>query len=118
MSSNQRSLRVAQSIKRELADMIRKDIKDERLGGIVSITDVECTNDLRSVRIFISVFGDEEKREGTMAALNDQAGHIRGALCRRLGLRFAPELQFKLDDSLERGARVTDILSKISRGEL
>jgi ribosome-binding factor A len=118
MSSNQRSLRVAQSIKRELADMIRKDLKDERIKGIVSITDVECTHDLRAARVFISVFGDEQQREGTMAALNNELGRIRGELCRRLGLRFAPELSLKLDDSLERGARVTDLLGKISRGEV
>jgi ribosome-binding factor A len=116
--NNQRSLRVAQSIKRELADMIRKDIKDERVGGIVSITDVECTQDLRAAKVFISVFGDQETRERTMAALQDECGRIRGELCRRLGLRFAPELTIKLDDSLERGSRVTDLLGKIQRGEL
>jgi ribosome-binding factor A len=116
--NNQRSLRVAQSIKRELADMIRKDIKDQRIAGIVSITDVELTHDLRSARAFVSVFGEKEQQDGTLAALNDQAGHIRGELCRRLGLRFAPELSFKLDDSLERGARVSDLLGKISRGEV
>lgn len=114
----QRALRVAQSIKRELADMIRKDLKDERIGGIVSITDVECTPDLRAAKVYISVFGDKEQQEGTIAALKEEVGHIRGELCRRLGLRFAPELSLKLDDSLERGARVSDILGKISRGEL
>jgi ribosome-binding factor A len=118
MSSNQRSLRVAQSIKRELAEIIRKDIKDPRIGGIVSITDVECTQDLRNARVFISVFGDQPVRESTMVALNEQVKHIRGELCRRLGLRFAPEMTLKLDDSLERGARVTDLLGKISRGEV
>src|SRR6267154_1763200 len=97
--NNQRSLRVAQSIKRELADMIRKDIKDQRVAGLVSITEVECTHDLRSARAFVSIFGEKEQQESTMAALNDEAGRLRGELCRRLGLRFAPELVFKLDDS-------------------
>jgi ribosome-binding factor A len=53
-----------------------------------------------------------------MSALKEEVGRIRGELCRRLGLRFAPELSLKLDDSLERGSRVSDILGKISRGEL
>lgn len=114
----QRALRVSQSIKREMSDMIRKDLKDERIKGIVSVTDVECTADCRSARIFISVFGDEENKKSTMEALNEQVGFMRGELCRRLGLRFAPELHLKLDDSLERGAKVTDLLGKIARGEV
>lgn len=118
MPSNQRSLRVAQSIKRELSEIFLKDLKDERITGIVSITDVECTADLRSARVFVSIFGEEAQREATFAALKEKVPQIRGEICRRLGLRFAPELNLKLDDSLERGARVSDILSKISRGEL
>jgi ribosome-binding factor A len=116
--TNQRAIRVAQSIKRELADMIRKDMKDPRIAGIVSITEVEMTGDLRNARVFVSIFGSDEQRDGTMTALNEKVGQIRGELCRRLGLRFAPEMTLKLDDSLERGSRVTDILGKISRGEL
>ncbi len=116
--TQQRAVRVSQSIKRELSDMIRRDVKDARISGLVSITEVECTSDLRNARVFISVFGTDEQKQSTMAALQDQAGHIRGELCRRLSLRFAPEMTFKLDDSLERGAKVTDILGKISRGEV
>jgi ribosome-binding factor A len=115
--SIQRALRVSQSIKRELSDMIRH-LKDDRIGGIVSITEVECTSDCRSARVFISIFGEEEQRKRTMEALNDQVGFIRGELCRRLKLRFAPELHLKLDDSLERGSKVTDLLGKIARGEV
>lgn len=116
--SIQRALRVSQSIKREFSDIIRRDLKDERIGGIVSITEVECTSDCRSARVFISIFGDEEQKKKTMEALNEQVGYIRGELCRRLGLRFAPEMHLKLDDSLERGSKVTDLLGKISRGEV
>ena len=116
--SQQRALRVSQSIKRELSDMILRDLKSERIKGIVSITDVESTSDCRSVKVFISVFGSEEERTGTLEALTEKVGFIRGEICRRLQLRFAPELQFKLDDSLERGAKVSDLLGKISRGEV
>ena len=113
-----RSLRVSQLIKRELADILRRDLKDERIGGIVSITDCEVTGDCRSARIFISVFGDESTQTGTMEAINKHAGYIRGEICRRLGLRFAPEMSFKLDNSLERGAQVSELIAKISRGEI
>lgn len=116
--ATQRSLRVSQSIKRELAAMLMKDLKDERISGLVSIVDVELTQDCRSAKVYVSVYGDDEAQNGTMEALTENIGTIRGEICRRLRLRFAPELQFKLDKSLERGARVSEILGKISRGEV
>jgi ribosome-binding factor A len=113
-----RSLRVAQSIKRELSDMLLRDIKDERIAGLISITDVECTADCRSARIYISVYGDDKAQGDTLEALKEHGGKIRGQLCRRLQLRFAPEISFKLDKSLERGARVSELISRISKGEI
>ena len=117
--SAERALRVAQSIKKELAEMIRRDLKDPRLSvsGLISITEVECSPDLRAVKVFVSIFGQGD-RQAIMDALNEQAGYIRGEICRRLKLRFAPELSFKLDDSLGRGSKVADLLGKISRGEV
>ena len=116
--STPRNLRVAQSAKKELSELIQRDLKDERVGGIVSITDVETSTDCRRMKVFVSVFGNEAQQQGTIDALNDHSGTIRGEIGRRLRLRFAPELSFKLDNSLERGARVTDLLGKIARGEV
>ncbi len=113
-----RHLRVAQAIKREVSSIIQRDLKDDRIGGIVSVTDVESSNDCRRAKIFISVFGEEEKQQSTMEALTAHSGAIRGELCRRLGLRFAPEISFHLDISLERGANVSALLNKIARGEV
>jgi ribosome-binding factor A len=62
--------------------------------------------------------GDQTVQDNTMAALNDHVGYIRGEICRRLHLRVAPEMVFKLDTSLERGAKVSDLINKISRGEI
>ena len=119
MKSYNRSDRISQQIKRELAEMIqRNEIKDDRIGGLVSITNVDVSGDLRNVKVYFSVFGEEEQKIGTLAALESAAGYLRGELCRRLGTRFAPELVFKLDDSLERGDRVTELLEKIKREEL
>lgn len=116
--STQRSLRVAQQIKRELSEIIRRNLKDERVAGLVSITDVDCSVDCRAAKIFISVYGDKTQQDSTIEALNNNLGFIRGEIGRRLQLRFAPELFFKLDDSLERGAKVSELLAKISRGEI
>ena len=113
-----RHLRVAQQIKRELSAIIQRDLKDDRIGGLVSITDVECSDDCRRARVFISVFGEPDKQASTMDALNDHTGAIRGEICRRLHLRVAPEMMFKLDTSLERGANVSELINKISRGEI
>jgi ribosome-binding factor A len=113
-----RSLRVAQSIKREVSEILRRDLKDERIAGVVSITDVDCAADCRSARIYVSIYGDDQVQGDTLEVLKEHIGKIRGELCRRLQLRFAPEINFKLDKSLERGARVSELISRISKGEI
>lgn len=119
MKSFNRSDRIAQQIKRELAEMIQRgDLKDDRIGGLVSVTHVEVSGDLRNVKVFFSVFGEESQKIGTLAALDSAKGFLRGEICRRLGIRFAPELVFKLDDSLEEGQRITELLDKISKNEI
>lgn len=119
MKSYNRSDRVSQQIKRELSEIIqRNEIKDDRIGGLVSITEVMVSGDLRNVKVYFSVYGEESQRVGTLAALEEATGFLRGELCRRLGIRFAPELVFKLDDSLERGHRITELLDKIKRKEV
>ncbi|KAF0193612.1 MAG: ribosome-binding factor A, partial [bacterium] len=111
--------RISQQIKRELSEMIqRSEIKDDRIGGLVSITNVTVSGDLRNVKVYFSVYGEEAQRIGTLAALEGATGFLRGELCRRLGIRFAPELVFKLDDSLERGDKITELLEKIKRKEV
>ena len=118
MKSYNRSDRISQQIKRELSEIIqRNEIKDDRIGGLVSITNVRVSGDLRNVKVFFSVYGEESQKVGTLAALEEATGFLRGELCRRLGIRFAPELVFQLDDSLERGDRITELLEKIKRDE-
>jgi ribosome-binding factor A len=116
--STPRNLRVSQAMKRELSEIIMRDLKDARIGGLVSITEVECTADCHSARVYVSVYGEEAQQLSTIEALNDRVGLIRGEIGRRLRLRLAPEISFRLDDSLERGARVTELIARISRGEV
>lgn len=119
MKSYNRSDRIGQQIKRELSEIIqRNEIKDDRLGGLISITEVVVSGDLRNVKVYFSVYGEEAQKIGTLAALEGATGFLRGELCRRLGIRFAPELTFKLDDSLERGQRITELLEKIKKKEV
>ena len=119
MKSYNRSDRISQQIKRELSAIIqRNEIKDDRISGLVSITEVIVSGDLRSVKVYFSVYGEEAQKVGTLAALESAAGFLRGEICRRLGMRFAPELVFKLDDSFERGQKVTELLEKIKNKEV
>lgn len=109
--------RVAQRIKREAADILETTLRDPRLGGMLSITDVEVTHDLSLARVYVSILEQGPAREQAMEALERAAGFVRRQLASRLGLREVPELRFLLDTSMERGARVEEILRKLAAGE-
>jgi ribosome-binding factor A len=79
----------------------------------VTITDVEMPGDLRSARIYFSCLGTEAERELAEAALDRAAGYLRREVTRRCGLRYAPELTFRFDETLERGARIEELLAKV-----
>jgi ribosome-binding factor A len=113
-----RTERVRKALIREVSLLLQTSIKDPRLSGIVSVTDVELSNDCKYAKVFISVFGSEEDQKNTMIAVESSSGYIRSEVGKKLSMRFTPEITFKIDDSLERGARVTSLLNKISRGEI
>src|SRR5690606_38272901 len=92
-------------------DIIRT-LKDPRL-GFVTVTDVEVSNDLSHVRVFFSVYGDEETRRQSEEGLRAARGAIRSELGRRIRLRLTPEIDFRFDASLERGARIDQLLEEI-----
>lgn len=114
-----RSDRVRKAIMREVSDIIAHAIKEPRLANVlISVTDVEVTHDLRFARIFVSVLGEEETRNEIMDILKEAQPKVRSELGGRVRLRYTPEIDIRLDDSLERGARVTQILDQIARGEV
>ena len=94
--------------------IIRTEIKDPRVAGLVSVTDVEVTNDLSYAKVFISKYGNETSRLEALEGLEKAAGFIRGELSKRLKMRYVPEIIFKLDDSLEYGAKIETILHQIN----
>jgi ribosome-binding factor A len=109
--------RVGQKMRREIADILENKLRDPRLGSMVSITDVEVTQDLSFARVFVSTLQSGPEREVLLEALNSAAGFVRHELRPRLGLREVPEVRFVIDESIERGARVDEILRKIEKGE-
>ena len=109
--------RVAELMKREIAGILGQELRDPRLSSMVSVTEVEVTKDLSFARVFVSMLAEGEERERALEALQRAAGFIRHQLAPRLGLREVPELRFVHDASIERGARVEEILKKLERGE-
>lgn len=104
--------KVSRLLKEELSRIIREEINDPRL-GFISITDVELTPDLKAATIFISAYGTEEERTASMTVLDRASSFLRGELSRQIDMRYTPELHFQLDTSLERGARIFDLLHQI-----
>ena len=113
-----RNERVRKTIMKEIADIIRKNIKDPRIAGVVSIIDIEMSHDNSYAKVYFSVFASDEAKAQTILALEDNTSKIRFELGKRVRLRHTPELRFIPDDSLERGTKVTELINKISRGEL
>ena len=109
--------RVGQMMRREIADILEHRLRDPRLGSMLSISDVEVTQDLTFARVYVSTLQAGDERERVLETLKAAAGFARHELRPRLGLREVPEVRFVFDESIERGARVDEILRKIERGE-
>jgi ribosome-binding factor A len=108
--------RIARLLKEELSLIIRREIDDPRL-GLITITGVEVTPDLRIAHVYISVYGEPEAQAASMSVLERASKFLRGALGRTIELRYTPELHFHLDTSIERGARIFELLHEIEKEE-
>ncbi len=108
--SNPRAYRVADQIQRELADIIRSEVRDPRLPALVTISAVNVSRDLAVATIFITLV-DAAEQSVAIEVLNRAIGFLRTELARRMKLRSVPQLKFKYDDSIERGQQM-DLLIK------
>ena len=113
-----RNERVRKALIREISDIIFRELKDPNICAMVSITDVEVTGDNSSAKVYYSVFGNDDIKKKTIAALERHVGKIRYEVGKRIRLRKTPLLTFIPDDSLEHGAKMTELINKIERGEL
>lgn len=107
-----RNQRVAEQMKKEIADIVRTQVKDPRV-GFATITHVEVAGDLQHAKVYVSVLGDEDAKRNTMDALTRSSGFIRGEVSRRLRMRVTPELGFKLDESGEYSTHIESVLRQI-----
>jgi ribosome-binding factor A len=104
--------RVAEQIRGVLADLIRDDLRDPRI-GFVTLTGVALSPDLKQARVFVSRLGSESERAAAVEALNHAAPFLRRSLADRARLRFTPGLRFVSDATLERGSRVEALIQEI-----
>lgn len=114
MSSNQRAARVGEEMREILSGLIREGLKDPRV-GFVSIVKVEVAGDLRHAKCFISVLGDEKKKKESLKGLTSAAGFLRSEVAKALQLRYTPELHFVLDETIEHGQKIAQLLVQVQQ---
>lgn len=114
---NPRARRLGAEIQRELTLILRRDVKDERIGN-VTITAVDVTGDLRTAKVYYLVFGKPGPDPNVQRGLQSAAGFLRNALSKALMIRHTPTLSFELDTSIEHGVRLTQLIDSVApRGE-
>jgi ribosome-binding factor A len=115
-TGNPRARRLGEQIQRELVEMLRRDVKDERIGN-VTITAVSVAGDLRTARVYYLVFGKDGPDPKVQRGLESAAGFLRNALSKSLMIRYTPTLSFELDTSIEHGVRLTQLIDSVNKPE-
>lgn len=108
-----KNTRINSEVHKELANIIRGEIKDPRIAPMTCVTDVEVAPDLKTCKVYISVLGDEEKRKDTLAGLRNAEGYIRHQLASNLNLRNTPTLTFISDVSTEYGMKMSKLIDEV-----
>jgi ribosome-binding factor A len=111
---NPRARRLGAEIQRELTQLLRRDVKDERIGNI-TITAVDVAGDLRTAKVYYLVFGKAGADPRVQAGLTSAAGFLRNALSKSLMIRHTPTLSFALDTSIEHGVRLTQLIDRVNK---
>lgn len=117
MSMNKtRTNRIGEEIKKELSILLQRGLKDPRI-GFVTVTGVEVTTDLQLAKVYISIFGSPEQKEASLQGLQKAKGFLRTEIGKRIKLRHVPDLQFKMDASIDYGNKIDNLLREISAQE-
>jgi ribosome-binding factor A len=106
-----RRLRVQDLLREEISLIIQRELQDPGL-GFITVVDVRVSEDLKSAKVYVSIYGSDEEQKHTLEALKRSKGYIKFLLGKRVTLRYIPELTFSLDDSLERVQRMEEIFKK------
>jgi ribosome-binding factor A len=109
---SQRANRVAEELRKIIAQILIEDLSDPRF-GFTTVTKIHVTDDLRMGRVYYSVLGDDEKKKSTAESLEEHQGFIRRLVAERLNMKFAIEIRFELDPSIDHSFKIDNILKKI-----
>lgn len=109
---NNRINRIDEEYKKELSNIIDRELKDPNITGLISVTKVKVSTDLKYAKVYVSIMGAKNLQE-TMKGLKNASGYIRTELAKRINLRNTPEITFEIDDSIEYGAKIDNILKEI-----
>jgi ribosome-binding factor A len=107
-----RTERINDQLREEISALVLHELKDPRIGGLISITEVDVAPDLSQAKVYVSVLGSDQEKASTMQALDAASHFLQRALRRRLTIRRTPELTFLPDASLEQGARILRLLDE------
>ena len=107
-----KNTRINSEVQRELANIIRGEIKDPRIHPLTSVVTAEVAPDLKTCKAYISVLGDQEAQEKTLEGLNSAVGYIRRQLARNLNLSNTPEIRFIMDQSIEYGVHMSRLIDE------
>ena len=114
MANSRRVEKLAALLKREVSELLMNGVSDERIHqAMITITAVEVSGDLQHAKIFVSLFGEKEKKDEVLVCLEQSKGFIRGELARRLQMRHSPDLVFKIDQGMSKGSSVLDLLTSL-----
>ena len=104
--------RVNMLVRQEISQIMAVEMNDPRLSTLISITEVRTSSDLRRAKVYFSVLGDENTKQNVLAAMESAGGFIHRTMKRNLKLKFAPVLSFELDESIEQGTEMLDLISR------
>lgn len=106
--------RVNGILRREISRLLATELRDPRISTIVSVTHVDATSDLRYAKVYISVLGDEEEKRSTLRALRSASGFVHWNLRKHLAFKAVPSLEFILDESIEQGAKMLELIDSLA----
>jgi ribosome-binding factor A len=111
-----RTSRIAAEIKKELGDIILNHVKDPRIPALLSVVSVDLSRDFGHVKVYISLLGTDDEKKNALEGLRSASGFIRRELGQRIKIRVTPELHFELDNSIEHGIYISNLIDRTLRG--
>ena len=113
-SNSNRMNKIDEELRKEISSIISLELKNPKLTGLISVTKVKTTPDLRFAKVYVSMINEKNKKQN-LAILKQSSGYIRSGIAKKINLRTTPELVFEFDESLEYGSRIDEILKDITK---